>query len=137
MAEFADLVDVEAVLLAFVAVDADVVALGAGVSAELPSDFPGDGEAFAQVFRVGGNDVANGYVDRSLVQVNGYGSTRPEAFDVTRAAVRALMRATTATHSGAVVSDVLRLSGPTWSPDPITDAPRYVVSLAVTVHPTA
>lgn len=136
MPEFPTLVDVEAVLLAFVAADAGVTALDAEVAAEVPASFPSSGAPFVQLFRVGGTDAGSGHLDRAVVQVNGYGSSRPEAFDVLRAAFGALLRATTAALDDAVVSDVLRLSGPTWSPDPITDAPRYTLSAAVTVHPT-
>lgn len=132
-----DLADVEAVLVAHVAADADVVALGADSATDLPVDFPSSGAPFAQVFRVGGTDVASGHVDRALVQVNAYGSSRGEAFDVARACARALVRAETTSFAGAVVTAVLRLSGPAWSPDPITNAPRYTTSFAVTVHPTA
>lgn len=136
MTTIPDLVDVEAILVAHAAADVDLDALVDGaVSTELPADFPAEGDERVQLFRVSSTDQANGYIERAVVQVNAYGSTRALAFDVARAALRALRRAEGVAFADGIVTAVDRLTGPSWSPDPITSAPRFTLSLAVTVHP--
>jgi len=138
MPEARKLVDVEALLVAYLATDGPLGALvDDAIGTELPRAFPSTGAPRVQAFRASGTtvDPATGHLDRALVQVNAYGSSKAEAWDVFAETYRALLAARAAEHEGAVVTDVERVSGPTWSPDPQTDAPRYVGSFAVTVHP--
>jgi hypothetical protein len=136
--EISELVDVEALLVAHLSSDAGVTAIaGDRVSTELPADF--EPEARIQLFRVGGAplDQETQHVDRAVVQLNVYGASKAEAFDTARAALRALLLARSTPHELGAVTHVERLTGPTWSPDPTTDAPRYLVTMAITVHPLA
>lgn len=139
MPKIRPLVDVEALTIAYLEADAAVAALVAAgdVAAELPGAFPPAGRKFVQAFRASATDTANGHLERVVLQVNAYGSTKVEAFDVIAKTYRALLEMPDAGHDAAVVTDTRRLTGPTWSPDPVTDAPRYTSSFAVTVHPTA
>lgn len=141
MPEALDLVDVEGLLIDFLPYDPDLGPLvggpgvGARISTELPASFRAEGRL--QIFRVSSTAADGGteHIERALIQVNGYGADKREAFTVTAAALRALRRAPSVAHEAAVVTDVARVTGPTWSPDPSTDVPRYLSSVAVTVHP--
>lgn len=132
------LVDVEALVVAALTVDAELGALAAGVASELPAGFPSSGRSFVQLFRATATSVdpATGHVERAVLQTSFYGSSKGAAWDVTAAAYAALLELV-GSHPLGVVTDVVRLSGPSWSPDPMTDAPRYTASFAVTVHPAA
>jgi len=133
------LVDVEALLVAWLSADAGVLALAAAtdVSPELPAGFPSSGRPFVQAFRASATTVddATGHLERAVVQVNVYGSSRENAWDLAAQTYRAVLEAPSAAHPAGVVTNALRISGPSWSPDPITDAPRYTLSFALTVHP--
>lgn len=137
MPDLRDLVDVEKLLVAVLRADAAVGALvAARVSTELPSSF--GLEERLRLVRVGGTslDGDSAYLDRALVDLHAFGASKRTAFVVARTSLSALSRAV-GTHPGAVVSRVERVSGPAWSPDPETDVPRYLTTVAVTVHPTA
>ena len=134
------LVDVEALLVAWLSADAAVLALLAAptdVSPELPAGFPSAGAAFVQTFRASATtvDTGTGHLERAVVQVNVYGSSREEAWDLAAQTYRAVLEAPGGDHAGAVVTNAVRITGPSWSPDPVTDAPRYALSFALTVHP--
>jgi hypothetical protein len=132
------LVDVEALCIAHLRADAGVAATLAdpdGVATSLRRDFPPAGEGFIQLFRATATDAATGYLERAVIQVNSYGATSVEAFAVAAQAYRSLLEAASSSHASAVITNVARITGPTWSPDPTTDAPRYTASYAVTVHP--
>ena len=143
MPDVRPLVDVEGLLVDYLEQDAGLGALVGGVgdaarvSTELPAGFVPEGRV--KLVRIGGTpsgtDAAE-HLDRAVVQLDGFGATKADAFDVIRAALVALRRAPSAAHVDAVVTSVDRISGPTWSPDPETDAPRYLLTVAVTVHPT-
>lgn len=137
MPETRNLVDVERLLVVHYRADADLVELvGARVSTELPGSF--DGDERLKLSRVGGSelDTDTAYLDRALVQLDAYGTTKLAAFAVAATSLAATYRAR-GSHAGAVVSRVERVSGPAWAPDPETDFPRYLTTVAVTVHPTA
>lgn len=137
------LVDVEALAVAYLEQDDDLGALVGGtgdaarISTELPAGFRPEGRL--QVFAATSSelDAATHYLDRAVLQVNGYGATKAEAFDVTAEAIRALLEAPQAEHAGAVVTAAARLTGPAWNPDATTNppTPRYLASVALTVHP--
>lgn len=131
------LVDVELVVVEHLNADATLDALVDGVATELPRGFPKTGRPRVQVFRASSTEVdaETGHIERAVLQVNGYGSSKGEAWDVIAETLRSLREAPTADHDGAVVTAVERLTGPSWSPDPTTNAPRYTASVAVTVHP--
>lgn len=138
MPEISELVDVEALLVAHLSSDAGVTAIaGDRVSTELPAGF--EPEARIQLFRVGGAplDQVTHHLDRAVVQLNVYGASKASAFDAAREALAGLLRARSAAHPLGAVTHVERLTGPTWSPDPATDTPRYLLTVAITVHPLA
>lgn len=136
-------VDVEALAIAHLEQDAGLGALVGGtgnaarVATELSPGFPAEGLALLQVFRVSSTqvDAETAHIERAVVQANAYGSTKAEAWDVHAQAHRAFLTARRSVHALGVVTAVERVSGPTWSPDPRTAAPRYTASYAVTVHP--
>lgn len=142
MPEQRALADVEALLVDAFEGDEHLAPLIGGpgdaarVSTELPAAF--GPEARVRLFRVGGTqpDPETGHLDRALVQLDAYGATKGEAWAVAAESLAAARRARQA-HPGAVVTAVERVSGPLWQPDPPTGVPRYVTTIAVTVHPTA
>lgn len=137
------LVDVEALLVSHLLLDVDLGALvggpGAGgrISTELPPEFADEDRV--KVSRISGteDDGEAGYLDRAIVQLDAYGATKEAAFAVVRQVFRATRAARSSVHAGAVVTAVERVSGPSWSPDPDTARPRYLLTVALTVHPTA
>lgn len=138
MPETRNVIDVEAFLVAALRADASLDALLANrIGGELPADFPADGEARVRLFRVGGAPDASdsaSHLDRPSVQFDCYGSSREEAFDVA-AAVERSVRALEGTKSGGVVvTRVRRNLGPVWSPDPVTNAPRYLLGAILAAH---
>lgn len=144
MPESRALVDAEAVIIAHLSQDAgllvvlDSPAVGEEpIASELDETFPEAGEKFVQVFRATATsiDPETGFLERVVLQVNSYGSSKGEAWDVIAETARALIDARTADHDGCAVTAVERLTGPSWSRDPSTAAPRYTSSWAVTVHP--
>ena len=144
MPEEREPVDVEALVIDHLEQDAGLGALvggtgnAASVATELPAGFPAEGRAFVQVFRVSATEVdpETGHIERAIVQANSYGASKVEAWDVHAQTHRAMRAARSSTHALGVVTAVERVSGPTWSPDPRTAAPRYTAAYAVTVHPT-
>lgn len=133
--------DIESVLVAYLKADVGVTALvpAAQISTELRRLFD-DEETYLQLFRTGGPpdpDDTLGYLDRPSVQVNAFGGTKPEAWDLAAETVRALSQTPTASHAGAVITAATRILGPLWSPDPDSDAARYIIGFTFTVHPPA
>lgn len=134
-----NLADVEAIVVGWLAGDAGVSALAADrVVTELDADFPAAGRADVQIFRATSTetDPATAHLERAVVQVNVYGSSKAGAWNLTAETWRALRALAGETVAGAVVTAVERVTGPTWSPDPSNDAPRYTGSAAVWLHPT-
>lgn len=135
------LVDVEALAIADLEQDADLGALvgGTGNAARIATDAPSTQRppGALQVFRATGTtvDPATGHVERTVLQVNAYAPTKGAAWDVIAAAYRALLSMPSRDHALGVVTAVERVTGPTESPDPVSGAPRYTSSFAVTVHP--
>lgn len=135
MTDFRPLPDVEALTIGYLLADVDVTALADDrIEPELPVSFP-DG-ARVRILRVGGAPVDAGTerLDRPLLQIETYGTTKAEAWDLTAVVLMALQRMADAAHAGAVVTACDRVTGPRWAPDPSTDTPRYLTDVAVYVH---
>jgi hypothetical protein len=135
----AALLDVEAFLVARLKADAGALhaLVGDRISTELPKSFPGHGEKRLQLFRVGGvPDPGDGpgHLDRPSVQLNAYGTTKAEAFDVAQAALGVVLELEGTAADGIVVTRAFRNLGPTWSPDPAAGAPRYLLGVILNVH---
>lgn len=142
MPETRPLVDVEKLIRAHLAGTAALIAdLGATgpaaapIMSELDDTYDPTTSKVLQVFRVTSSDQASSHVERAVVQMNSYGPTKGDAWATWAIADEALRQAATAAHDAGVVTAVERVSGPTWSPDPTTDGPRYTSSFAITVHP--
>lgn len=140
-----DLVDVEAVLVTHLSNDVTLAGhvggpgTAAKVSTELPKTFPTAGEKRVQLNRATSSqiDPDTNHLERAVIDFKAFGASKAQAWDVVAALWSAVQRARTTAHTGAVVTRLERLTGPSWSPDPSTNAPRYTLSVAVTVHPTA
>ncbi len=144
MPEHRALVDVEKLARAYLAADDELlVAFGAAsaatapVMSELDDTYDPGSSWVLQVFRVSSTDVASSHVERAVVQMNAYAPTKGDAWSLWALADVVARAAPAADHEAAVVTAVERISGPTWSPDPTTDGPRYVSSYAYTVHPAS
>jgi hypothetical protein len=127
--------DVEALAVGQLLEDPMVSALADDrVGVDLPASFP-DGQR-VRLMRVGGTpvDAETEHLDRALVQVETFGSTKEEAFDLTLVVIDSLKAMPAAQFDGAVVTLVSRVTGPRWSPDPPTDTPRYITDVVLYAH---
>lgn len=120
--------DVEAVVVALL--DA---ALDGAVSVEVPNPRPAQ---LTRVMRTGG--VRQGVVtDRAQVTVECWRPTSVAAAAAAQAARAHLHAAQGTRSSGVWISRVVDVSGPQNLPDPLTDTPRYSLTVMVDVRGTA
>lgn len=127
--------DVEAFAVGHLLEDSMVSALTDDrVGVDLPASFP-DGQR-VRLMRVGGTpvDAETEHLDRALVQVETFGSSKTEAFDLTLVVLDSLKAMPAALFDGAVVTLVSRVTGPRWSPDPPTATPRYITDVVLYAH---
>lgn len=132
-----ELVDVEALLVALLNADADVVAqagadsVGTELPPELDEELP-----YLQLWRLPGSIVTDETqrLERARIQFASWGATRAAALDVARAACKALGEAP-GKHDAGIVTAVDLETTPYWSPDAETDTPRYLFVAAVYVTP--
>lgn len=119
--------DVEAVVVAAL----DPV-LDGTVSVEVPNPRP---DQLTRVMRTGG--VRQGVVtDRAQVTVECWRPTTVAAAAAAQTA-RAYLHALQGTrHAGVWISRVVDVSGPQYLPDPLTDTPRYSLTVLVDVRGT-
>jgi hypothetical protein len=89
------------------------------------------------ITRVGGTPTLAIRIDRPRLDVDVYAPTKADAHDLAQAARVRLHELPTGDHRdlGAVVCNVVDELGLQWLPDPDTNTPRYVLTLAVTVRP--
>lgn len=133
-----ELADVETLLVDYLLADATFNAFVDGrISTKLPSTF--EAEKRVRLYRAGGSEVdaESGEVDRALISTQNFGADDVEAFAVARKTLVMLRRTVTMPFDGAVITKAQRALGPLWSPDPETNAPRYLLDVLLTVHPTA
>lgn len=128
-------VDGEALVVAHLKADPALDALGVAdrISTRLPPDFTA--QKRIQIERVGGLpvDPETARVERIRIQVKGFGATKEEAYDVAAAAFVSLRKAAK-THALGVVTAVRQDLALQWSPDPETDAPRYLFGVVLYCH---
>ena len=131
MAEVSDLVDVERLLVGELQ---EVV--GAQVSTELDADFDAATSLWLTLSRASSTEVdrQTGHLERVLVDFAAHGPSKEAAWELVKVACREL-RSVPGAYELGVVTDVERVSGPFWSPDPTTHSPRYLCTWAITVHP--
>lgn len=135
MVEPRPIVDIEQVLVAALGVDtalADVVDDRIGTRYE--PDY--DGQAAITLHRSGGTptDPGTERLDRPIIDLAAWAPTKGEAFTAAAVAICAVVRSA-GVHDSAVITGAERISGPTWSPDPHTETPRYLITFALHVHP--
>lgn len=132
-----ELVDVEALAVAHVAAAGTIA--GDRVATTLDAYDPA--LPTVKLNRVGGAPVDGGteHVDRAIVDVHAYAPDSVAAWTLAAETLAALRTMPGAEFAGAAVSAVERVTGPRWAPDPSTDPPaaRYLLTVAITVHPTA
>lgn len=134
MASIREVVDVEALLVAELGQDAAITALAADrVSTELPRDLP---LPYLQLSRLPGSivDDASMRVERARVQLSSWADNRGDALDLARAALRAIAELAGGSFEQGTVTGVDAELTPYWSPDPDTDTPRYLLTVALYVH---
>lgn len=135
MPERRSLPDIEGLVLDALLADPNLVPIfGDRISTELPDTFP-DGQRL-RFWRASGTpaDEEPEHIDRPLLQVEGYGETKEEAFASITAGLDALFELPATALPGAVVTRVQRVTGPSWSPDPTTNTPRYLLGVVLYVH---
>lgn len=127
------MVDAEALVVAFLAGQADVAALvGSRISTELP---PAPTFPLVRLERIGGLTGTPAHLDRARIQVEAWGATKGEAHTVAATVRAALFEELPGTHPLGVVTGAEEDLGLTWSPDPESDQPRYVFGVAAFIHP--
>lgn len=135
------LVNVEALVVADLEQYAELGALvgGTGNDARVATNAPSAAAppGAVQIFRASGASADPGTesIERTLLQVNAYGPTKSIAWSVMAATFRGVVSSPYREHALGVVTAAVRITGPTDSPDPISGAPRYTASFAITVHP--
>ena len=110
-----------------------------GVASELGPNYQPAESRRVVIFQVSSTTVerASAHVERVLLQVNSYGRSGPEAWDLWAEVDLALRAMPRTSFDGAVVTAVEKVGGPSQSPDPSTGGDRYTSAFAVTVHPAA
>lgn len=126
--------DVEAMLVEYLANASAIVQIaGAGkVSTEMPSDpvFPR-----IRLTLTGGTPEVRGWLFAPRVNVEAFADTKEVAFDLIATAIDEAEKLTNTQRAGMVISFCEQETGISWSPDPFTDVPRYLVALVLFVHP--
>lgn len=137
MPETDALVDVEALAVAHLRADAELVALmGAtdNIGTEIRGTLP---LPFVELRRLGGNLITpeTARLERCRLFVATWAATKPGSWDLAAATMQALMRMPDNVHELGVVTAVDVELTPYYSPDPEDDTPRYLATVAATVHP--
>lgn len=107
------------------------------------SSFPGKEKLpVILVSRWGGVPVMEEWIDRSRLQIEAWASYKSQARQVLDLARVALLQArgqvfTTGggDRANAVVNNVTTDLGPTWQPDTVTQIDRYIMGMAIVLHP--
>jgi hypothetical protein len=124
-------VDVEAIAVDYLLAELT----GVNASTELPGALV---PPFVRVGRVGSTfvDRAIGRLERVRIDLDCRGADQGASFDVAASAVTALLELNDVpyAHAAGVVVEVEVELGPLRSPDPETDAERYLATVAVYAH---
>lgn len=135
MAEIHTPVDIEALVVAFLREDPDLLELHAGeVSTETPAEpvLPR-----LRITRQGGLLDTDGWVDRPRVVVESWAQDKATAHDLAARALAVLhFRLPAAPFESGVVTDVRVETGLAWTPDDTTSLARYTFAVVLTTHPT-
>lgn len=126
--------DVEKIVTSFLNADPDVVdALGEHrVFTEIPANVT---MPCIRVTLAGGNTVVRTHLYNVRVGLESYSGTKQEAYSNLQVVLTALENTLDgALVSGGVVSAVTHDSGIIWSPDNVTNMPRYLTTLSLIVH---
>lgn len=126
--------DVEAMLVSYLAADSAVIAaVGANaVSTEIP---PGATMPRVRITLTGGSPEIPGWLHAVRVNVEAFAETKPQAFDVIATVVERTEALTNSRRSSIVISLAEQETALAWSPDPLTETPRYIVGMLLVVHP--
>lgn len=126
--------DVEAMLVGYLSADAEVIAaVGAdAVSTEIP---PGAAMPRIRLTLSGGDPTIPGWLHNVRVNIEAYADTKPAAFDAIAAVLERAEALTNTIQSGIVISVCEQETALAWAPDPLTELPRYIVGIILTVHP--
>lgn len=132
--------DPELIVTGFLRADPTLAGLTAGVSTELPHDFP---RPWVRVVLLPGSTQADGRhedhrLHRYRLNVEAWADTKPDARATLNAAADAAL-ALVGTHANGIVTSVELEGLPFWLPDPDDDIDRYITTLALYCHapPTA
>lgn len=107
--------------------------MGVDVGSHVPTPRP---TPFVLVRRLGGTRL-NEAADNAMLGVEAWGETAPTAADLIQEA-RALIHAMRGgVHSGVAVYRVTEIGGPAQLPDPLSDQPRYVLTVQVAMRGTS
>ncbi len=132
-------VDAETLAVAYLKTVDDVTDLVGddGISTELPRSWVA-GDRHVRLTRIGGLPVdAVGHLDRARLQIDAFGADGEDAHAIAGQVLLAFRRlpASAFTYPGAVVTGAAQDLGLSGSPDPDTDAPRYLFGVVLYVHP--
>lgn len=131
--------DIESIVIGAALADVDYMAAigaGTGVGTRLRREWTSADPA-VRIRRVGGlpHDRTGWTVDYRL-QVDTFAATEPEAFALAVETARWLDGLAGRTVAGAVIAGVDHDIGLANSPDPDSDAERYIVGVTLIAHPT-
>lgn len=109
----------------------------AGIEAPIYGALPPDPDyPCVVVVRYGGIPRVRRYLDRASIQVDVWGGTKEEAYDLTATVHAALydLEGEAITEYGAFVTAVDDDLGTTWLPDIVTGRSRYLFRVGVCLH---
>lgn len=129
------MVDVEAIIVAFLAAHPDVVAVAGenAVSTELPADpvWPR-----IRITLTGGQSKARGWLMSHNFVLESWADTKVDALTLLGAAALALeTELDSAQVAEGTVTGCTQTSGVSWAPDPVSSLPRYLTTFEITTHP--
>lgn len=136
MTEYRPPLDAVAVVVAALEAGSTAPAVNGDVGGKLPRGFTPKDRA-VRVTRTGGTPIRQEHLDRPRVQIEAFGSSGADAFDVVRLALVDVMALRGADVEGGFVSEVRTSIGPRDQPDDSTNpaAPRVLVEVVLFCHP--
>ena len=127
--------DVEAIIVNLLNASSAIEAI-AGADCAVTELNPGATLPKIRITLSGGSPVVRGWLWTFRFNVEAWGSSKEEAFDLVTEAASVLENAYDGSQINlGVVSNLTQETGLTWSPDPATNTARYIVGFVAQVHP--
>lgn len=128
--------DIEAIVVTYLNSCTSLTAIAGHanpVATELPDNTP---LPRIRITLAGGAPAVRGWLHAPRLSVEAWAQTKPQAFDLLAEAAHLLETGLEGAQvGGGVVTNCTQETGVSWSPDPVSGTPRYLVGFVVHVHP--